>query len=76
MSLNTIICEQKANLCVRLPLIFMEKILKRPPTVTELEFFAEKEDKLFFQSVHKCKDNNAMLEEAGYDSYDMFTNHM
>ena len=68
--LHAIICHSVNHLPIRLPIMFMELLLKKKPTITELEYFAKLEDLEAYNNLYAIKDNLPNINECGFDSYE------
>lgn len=68
--LHLVICHSQSNLPIRLPLKLVSAIMKRSPTINELEYFAKIESSEAFQNAYKFKDDVEAIKDFGYDTYE------
>ena len=67
---HMIIITTKSPLCIRLPLILLEKIINRNLTTQEFEFFAQMENPEAYNNLLKVRRSTSNLEEiTGYSTY-------
>ncbi|AQN68380.1 putative kilA-n domain protein [Saudi moumouvirus] len=67
--LHMIMYHTRNNLSIRLPITLLTAILKRSPTIEELEFFASKEFKSVFNKIYESKDNIEYIQSLGFETY-------
>ncbi|AGF85263.1 KilA-N domain-containing protein [Moumouvirus goulette] len=67
--LHMIIYHTRNNLYIKLPITLLTAMLKRSPTIEELEFFASKEFPSVFDKMYKLKNNSEYIQSLGYENY-------
>ncbi len=73
--LHTVICQSTNPLPIRLPLVLLMALKKRPMKLSELEYFAEKENPELFCIAKKNSTNFESLD-SGYDTYKAYLKHL
>jgi hypothetical protein len=68
--LHTVICHSNNHLPIRLPLPLVTTILRKEPSVAELEYFAKLEDPDAFNILYECKSDPEKIKDYGYDTYE------
>jgi len=68
--LHSVICHSNNHLSIRLPLVLAAEIIKKEPTIIELEYFVKLEDPETFNTIYKFKDQPDEIINFGYDSYE------
>jgi hypothetical protein len=68
--LHAVICHSNSYLPIRIPLPLISAILKKNPTIVELEYFAKLEDPEAFNNLYPYKDDDKMIKTFGYDNYE------
>ena len=68
--LHAVICHSNNHLPIRLPLTLVTAILKKEPSISELEYFARLENPEAFNNVYKFKKSPEQIKEFGYDTYE------
>lgn len=70
MMLHMIICKGKTNLPANVPLVFVEKLLNRKLTISEMEYFISKDETMNYSEIFENKNNLEYLESISFDSYE------
>ncbi|XWV26149.1 hypothetical protein QJ857_gp0930 [Tupanvirus soda lake] len=68
--LHAVICHSNNHLPIRLPLPLVSAILKKKPTIIELEYFVKLEDPDALKSLQPYKDDVETIRTFGYDTYE------